>query len=57
MKYLVLVRWMWKNNTAWKTIYKEFDTREGADAYAQEMYNTTAQEINVLTYELVASLN
>ena len=57
MKYLVLVRYMWKNDTAWKTITKEFDTREGADAYAREMYNTSAQEINVLIYELVDSLN
>ena len=57
MKYIVLVRYMWKGNQAWKTIQREFDDMETAEEYAKGMYETVVEEITVLIYELKKAYN
>ena len=57
VKYLVVVRYMLKGWTDFRTITRDFNDKSAADAYAREMYEEPAQEITVLVYELIESLN
>ena len=57
VKYLVVVRYMLKGWTDFRTITREFNDKSAADSYAREMYEEPAQEITVLVYELIESLN
>lgn len=57
MEYLVIVRYLPYLTDEWQTIQHEFGTEEGATAYAEEMYETHAREVNVLMYHLVKSFN
>ena len=56
MNYLVIVRYILRG-VAWKTVQREFDKLEDAEAYAREMYGSEAKEITVLVYELKKSYN
>jgi hypothetical protein len=56
MKYLVVVRYILRG-TAWKTIQREFNNKEAAEAYAREMYAGEADELCVCVYELIECMN
>ena len=57
VKYLVVVRYMLEGWTEWRTITKEFNDKDAANAFAREVYEEPAQEITVLVYELIESFN
>lgn len=56
MKYLVLVRYLWNKEAAWKTLQREFNNEDAAKEYAKEMYDSAntarGEEIAVMIYEL-----